>query len=225
MEGEVLHGKPPGGHRRTPRLASLFAVAPLCLVSAPVRAQVRSDVGACASSGFRVRSDTPDPVAATAGGAIYGHVALVPLVRAGGYAGLEQALPNGAERRQYYTVGLDAKVASPWTRAPWRAWAFLGVGAAYVVATRHAATTGASPTGPGPSQSSQVDGALLELPVGVGAGLRFHSAWEIAVVLSLRPALANLGPVTRPSAQRDPQPFAGHEVLAVSLAVGVSFCR
>ena len=217
----------PGGSRCPSRLGAAAALnaAALCLVTPPLRAQLRSDVGAQASAGLRVRSDTPEPLAATVGADVHGHVALVPLVRVGGSAGLEESLPNGAEEREYYTMGLEARVASPWTRAPWHAWAFMGVGAAYVVATRHAAATAVSPTGPGGPQSSQLDGALFEVPIGVGAGLRLHSTWEIDAVLSFRPVIANLGPVSRPSAVPDTQPFAGHEVLAVSLAVGVSFCR
>jgi hypothetical protein len=172
---------------------------------------------------MRLRSDTPKPVAATAGVDIDGHVALVPLVRVGAHAGIEETLPNGSEGRRYYAVGMDAKVASPWTHAPWHVWAFGGLNAAYVVATRHTVTSGASETETGGAQSSWVDGALLELPVGVGAGLRPLAPWEFDAVLSVRTAIASFGPVSRTSPGPDTQPFAGHEVLAVWLTVGVSF--
>jgi hypothetical protein len=149
----------------------------------------------------------------------------VPLVRVGAHAGIEETMPNGSEGRRYYAVGLDAKVASPWTRAPWHVWALVGLNAAYVVATRHTEPSGASETGTSGPQSSEVDGALLELPVGVGAGVRLHAPWEIDAVLSVRTAIASLGPVSRPSPGPDTQPFAGHEVLAVWLTVGLSFWR
>jgi hypothetical protein len=194
------------------------------LISHAASAQVNTDVGANTGLGIRLRTGTPKPVAAIAGIDVRGHVALVPLVRVGVYAGLEGTLPNGSEDRLYYAFGLDAKVASPWTPAPWHTWAFVGVGAAYVVATRHA-VAGSSDTGGSGMQSSQADGALVELPVGVGAGIRVHSTWAIDAVLSARPAIASFGPESRPSPGPDTQPFAGHELLAVWLTVGVSFCR
>jgi hypothetical protein len=141
----------------------------------------------------------------------------------GGYADFEETLPNGSEGRRYYAVGLDARVASPWTHAPWHTWAFVGIAAEYVVATRRAATSSAAQSVNLGSPSSQVEGVLIEIPVGIGAGLRVHDSYELDAVLSARAALANVGPESRPDPRTDTEPFAGHEVLAVWLSVGVSF--
>lgn len=203
---------------------TLFAAATPMFISHATSAQVNTDVGANTGLGIRLRTGTPKPVAAIAGIDLRGHVAWVPLVRVGAFVGLEETLPNGSEGRRYYAFGLDAKVASPWMGAPWHAWAFVGLDAAYVVATRHALTA-TSDTGGSGIPSPQTDGVLVELPIGVGAGIRVHSTWSIEAVLSARPAIASLGPESRPSPLPGTQPFAGHEVLAVWLALGVSFCR
>jgi hypothetical protein len=192
------------------------------LTASSAAAQVHWDIGAGAGGGVRVRSATTTPAAGVASVDVHGHIALIPLVRIGASFEYEDTLnPSGSGERQYYGAAVRAKVSSPWTKAPWRLWAFVGASAAYVAAP-HGADSSAGVGSMG-DRTSAADGGVVELPVGLGAGYRTSRTFELEAIVSARPALTTVGPVYRPPPGAEP--YAGHEALAVLLTVGVSFYR
>ena len=196
------------------RSPSAFAMAAASLFAAPdARAQLHWDVGAQAgvmqrfqtSAGSGAPTPTPGPVAE-----LHGHVAVVPMLRAGPYVAFD-AEPltggGGPPPRTFLEGGLRAKLSPPLLSGPWRMWALLGVGYAWVDWPRHD-EGGASVAG--------LQGTLLDLPLGVGAGYRVrgpHDPWEITAELGARVGLAFFGPLYSEPAR---------DSFALSLSVGVS---
>ena len=84
---------------------------------------------------------------------------------------------DGVADRRIYAGGVRIKVAPPLLPTPWRVWAFLGFGGAYVQMPR-------GPSFPGTSTST------AEVPVGVGLGRRLAGALEIYVELAGRLEIA-----------------------------------
>jgi len=186
-------------------------------------AQVRWDAGAQVGvmqrvvAGSDVGPPGPGPV-----GELHVHVALVPLVRVGPYVAHDIAPEPGAPARETTEGGLRAKLTPPWLSAPWRLWAFAGVGYARVYEPSHHAPAvsfgGGAPvdvTVPG------VGGGLLEVPFGVGLGYRLRRPWELFAELGARVPVIATGDVYAqpPCGCQVPR---GKDAFALSLSVGVS---
>jgi hypothetical protein len=188
------------------RLSSAaFAFAPAAA------AQVHGDVSAEAGATDRIAPGaapgrTPGP-----SGEIHAHVAVYPMLRIGPYAAFDLSPVAGQPDRQIYAGGLRVKVSPPWLAAPWRLWGFLGLGLAYAYTPSTPVFRSASVVTP-------------ELPVGVGLGHRLHGPWDVVAELGVRWDLAGIGGAGSPPppASPLPTPFAGNDLLAVSLSVGVS---
>jgi len=142
----------------------------------------------------------PAPIPGPAG-ELHAHVALVPMVRVGGYLAFDVSPVPGFPVREIAEAGLRAKLSPPLLSGAWRDWLFVGVGYARAFAA-----------GEG--------GGFLDLPVGVGIGYRLRRPWELFAELEGRVGLAFAGPLYDKSA---PGPYEGHDSFALSLCVGVSW--
>jgi hypothetical protein len=197
--------------RRQPAVSS--AVVTLLLSAGNAAAQVHWDVGAQAGVIQRVQtgaaagapSPSPGPV-----GELHGHVAVIPMLRAGPYVAFDVAPltgPGGPPPRSFLEGGLRAKLSPPILSGSWRLWALLGLGYAWVDWPGHE-QAGAPAAG--------LEGTLLDLPFGVGAGYHVRGPrdpWEVTAELGARVGLAFFGPLYSDGAR---------DSFALSLSVGVS---
>jgi hypothetical protein len=152
-----------------------------------------------------------------------GHVALLPLLRVGGYVSQELSPMSGAtSARDLTSLGLRAKLLSPWPRGATRAWLFVGLG--------YAAAYGRSTTAPG--RDATVEGArggFVDVPFGMGGSLRLRKPWELCAELGLRAGLGHTGslydaPGPTLSAVGQPDRNAapsGRETFGIGVTVGV----
>jgi hypothetical protein len=150
------------------------------------------------------------------------------MVRVGAYLAQDVAPVAGAGVRTYWEGGLRAKVTPPLLSAPWRAYAFAGLGYAYTYASSHRAVP---PGGAAEVLFAGVSGGMLDLPVGLGLGARAPGAmraWVVFAELAGRFGVAFYGPMYAagaPSAvagAAGPAPFVGKDSFALSLSVGLS---
>jgi hypothetical protein len=71
--------------------------------------------------------------------------------------------------------------------------------------------------------AGSVDGQFLEVPFGVGLGLRVREPWELSLELGGRVGAAFGGTAYATPLCVCGAPVPGHETFALSLALGVSF--
>jgi hypothetical protein len=197
-------------NRRRERAAKAWMTALVAVVAWPTGAgaQVRWDLGALAGATERVASGSAPARAPGPSGEIHAHIAVYPMLRVGPYAAFDLSPTSGLRARSVYAAGLRVKVTPPWLRAPWRAWAFLGFGGAYAYA-------------PGAHSLEAASTVMPELPVGVGIGRRIRGGWEVCAELGVRWNLGGFAAAARPAPPVEV--FAGNDLLAVSLSVGVNF--
>jgi hypothetical protein len=170
------------------RLA-LLVVGLVPLVPHEARAQVRWD--AEVQGGFDARWLTSR--VAGVGNAdigpeigLSGHIALVPLVRAGLYVEYEEAstIPNVATR-QLFGVGLDGRVYSPWPRGDERLYGRVGIGERFTFAGRSVFPDG--------GVVGSTDGAFTEVPLAIGFTDRFAPSVSITAELGARVGFGFVG--------------------------------
>lgn len=218
---------------------SIAAIALVLLfLPATARAQLRWDAAAEAGVMKRFLAERP-PRGDDAGfgpiGQVTAHVALLPLVRLGGYFGFElSGLGGYAATRTLFGGGLRAKVMSPWPRGDFRAWLFAGFGymAAYAPSYQRPFTIPSGIGGQGTTADATVAGAgggFFEVPLGIGASYKLRGRWSLVSELGMRIGLGHTG-----TAYEDPGPTvsipgqaestalpAGRDRFGTSLVVGV----
>lgn len=217
-------------------LMALLAV--LALLPATAHAQVHWDASAQVGVMKRVLTDRPaggedagfGPV-----GQLTAHVALLPLVRLGGYFGHDISPMGGASSARDLTFGgLRAKIMSPWPRGALRAWLFVGFG--------HAGTYARSTTAPrifpGPTGAASVSsdatvqgagGSFFEVPFGLGASYKLRKPWELCAELGMRTGFGHTGsvyeapgPEVRSAGRAESNALpAGKDRFGIALTVGV----
>ena len=150
---------------------------------------------------------------------LQGHVALLPMVRIGAYFAQDVSPASGAGTRTFWEGGLRAKVTPPLLAAPWRVYAFAGLGYAYAYEASH--------HGPSPSSGGAEPfvggrwGGLLDLPAGLGVGARAwrgglsSRGWVVFAELASRVGLGFYGPMYEHGA-------LGKDSVALTLTVGIS---
>jgi hypothetical protein len=153
----------------------------------------------------------PGPV-----GELHAHLALIPMVRVGAYVAHDISPARGMTAREITAGGLRLKITPPLLPAPWRAWAFAGVGYARAYAPSHRTT--AAPDGFVPGEG----GGFLDVPVGLGAGVRARGRWTVFVELGVRLGLAFTGTMYDAHRCACGTAFEGRDSFAAALAVGVS---
>jgi hypothetical protein len=204
-------------------------------------AQLHFDVGAEAGVSRRFLTDRP-PGGPDAGfGAafeVHGHIAILPLLRAGAYVAHDIAPVPGLAAREITSAGLRVKVVPPLFPAPWRAWVFAGFGYAGVYAPAY--DTVYAPAGdgepPGPVHVAASGGSYFEVPVGLGASYRLRRWVELTAELGARFGFGFRGSVYGEdggraafamdgSGQQERVAKAGDDTASVALSLGVSFDR
>ncbi len=200
----------------------------------PALAQVKWDLAA--EAGVVKRTTTGGSSGASSPGVgpgfqVSGHVALVPMVRVGVYAAMDLAPAAGSGdgeigQRTYWEGGVQVRLVPPLLPAPWRTWAFAGIGFAYTYAQSYELA--------GPQGNVLVDGesgSMLDVPLGLGLAYRLMAPWSFFVQAAARIGAGFYGPmyagapgVSGGSNSSGISPaFAGHDSFALSLTLGVSF--
>jgi hypothetical protein len=198
------------GCRSVVALAAVTALAAgaVLLLSREARAQLRWDVGAHAGVTKRFTGGGDASAPAPGFGPSFGvqaHVALVPMVRLGGYFEGDLSPASPESPRAFWAGGLHARFMPPLLGGPWRTW--LSVGFGYADAYSYERHTG---------------GDLFEVPVGLGLGRKIGGPWVLYAELGPRFCFGALG--TMYAATDDPRaaPFLGKDSFALGASVGLS---
>jgi hypothetical protein len=210
------------------------------LAPARAEAQLHFDVGAEGGVSKRVLTDRP-PGGPDAGfGAafeVHGHIAILPLLRAGLYVAHEVAPVPGLAAREITSAGVRFKVVPPLLRGPWRTWLFAGFGYAGVYAPGYATVypvaAGGAPLAVNVAGSG---GSYFEVPVGLGASYRLRKWVELTGELGARIGFGFHGSVygedggraafaANGSGLQERIREAGNDALGLALMLGVSFDR
>ena len=164
------------------RAGLALAAVPLALVARDAQAQVHADIDAEAGIAAHFLSSRPveghNPDAGPTF-VILGHVAVLPLVRAGLYVAQDLSPLAGADLREFTSGGLSMRLFTPWPQSVLRLWLGVGIGYAGGYAPSYSAATpgGASVAVPG------AWGGHFEVPVGLGASL--HVARRLDLLASV----------------------------------------
>lgn len=194
----------PGSSRSL--FAGLFVLAIALFFSRAASAQLHWDLGAQVgvNKRFLGESRNDGTVFATNAGfgptaQVLGHVALLPLVRVGGYLGYEiSPLTGDAAARDMFGGGLRVKLMSPWPRGDVRFWLFVGFGYQAVHARSYRTNVAAQTLQPSttPSYDISVDGSgghYWELPVGIGVSYKLRKPYQLFAELGARVGFSGQG--------------------------------
>ncbi len=216
--------------------AAAGACAALVSLSPPARGQVNGDVGlsAGAMKRFTTGSEASDPGFGPLI-QLQGHLAVLPMLRVGAYASADVSPMPSYGGRQFYEGGLHLKLTPPIFSAPWKGYLFAGFGVAYAHQDGYLAPGAQLPGGTSTPnvQYGSTDGALFEIPVGVGVAYRLRAPWEVFAELGGRFGVGFVGRMYDPNntatafqASASPSTisgnFTGQDSFALTLTVGVS---
>jgi hypothetical protein len=213
-------------------LASAVALAPT-----EAAAQVHWDASLSAGVAKRFLSDKP----AGGGDAMFGpvldlqaHLALLPLLRVGGYAhGEISDTQSAAPPRDMFAGGVHARVLSPWPHGVWRLWLGLGFGYAAVHAPGYTQTVTLPPdplrpSGPTTATVASSGGGFFDVPLSVGVAWRPRKPWQLFAELGSRFGFAFSGTLYGENGGRatnDPTIVIapeGKDVFALFLTLGAA---
>lgn len=165
---------------------------------------------------------------------VAGHVALLPLLRIGGYFGHEISPIEGDFAARRITFGgLRAKAMLPWVRGTARAWFFAGFGYAGVYApsytTELTIVDGAGSTNRKPGRVQGTGGGYFDVPFGFGASYKLYKPWELFAELGARVGFGHSGSTYEPPGPRVIVPSdatqnaspSGLDRLSLGLTVGI----
>jgi hypothetical protein len=129
-----------------------------------------------------------------------GHLALLPLVHVGGYAGMDiSPMPADVAARNMFFGGLRAKGMLPWIRGSFRTWIFGGFGysAAYApsYSTTFTLTNGSEQPERRPVTVEGGGGTFFEVPFGIGASYKVFAPWELCAELGARAGFGHSGTI------------------------------
>jgi hypothetical protein len=177
--------------------------------SRPAHAQIHWDVGAQAGATRRFTAgadaQAPAPGIGPSFG-LQGHLALVPMVRAGVYLAQDTSPEPPASPRTFWAAGLHARIAPPLLGGAWRTWLSAGIGYAYAY-----------------SIEQHASGGMLDLPVGVAVGRKMGSTWILFAELGARFGLGFQGSMyDHAAAASAGVDYAGQDSFALSASVGLS---
>lgn len=182
-----------------PTAASAVVALVLATSARPAGAQVHWDASVQAGGLKRWLTGRPDGAPdATFGGQaqIAGHVALLPLVRVGGY-GTFDVTGAGDVTRFVYGGGAHAKVFAPLGPGSTRLWLFTGLGLL------------------GVSTTTAAGGRFLEVPLGLGGSRKVWGPHALMAELGVRIGVAHGGSLYD----------RGVDAWAVGLSVGFLYDR
>lgn len=188
--------------RKRALAACIFGAA--TAVAAPASAQLHWDgeVEAGVSKRFLAkRPQGADDAGFGPAVQLAGHVAVIPLIRAGLYAGYEiSPLGGDAAARDMIPFGARVKLMSPFPRGDVRAWLFVGFGYT-LVSARGYDTTLAVPTGIGGATTPQkvsvqtAGGGFFDVPLGLGASYKLFEGWNLVGELGMHLGFGHSGSV------------------------------
>lgn len=181
--------------------------------SAPLHADFGAEFGAIERTRTQAGPSAPTPLPGSVA-EVHGHVALLPMVRAGLYLAYDLGPASSGPLRHLAEAGVRLKVAPPLFRAPWHGWAFAGLG--YGAAVRPSYVARGQPV-------EGAGGGLLDVPVGVGIGVRVRRPLVLFAEVAGRFGLAFTGSLYDASRCSCSATFAGKDSFAASLSVGVSW--
>jgi hypothetical protein len=195
------------------RLGALGGLAALLTLAAerPAQAQLRWDAGVHAGVTKRFTSGGDATAPAPGFGPSFGlqaHVALVPMVRLGGYFEGDVSPASPEAPRAFWAGGLHARFMPPLLGGAWRTWLYAGFGVASAY-----------------SYERHLGGDVLELPVGLGLGRKIGGPWLLYAEVGVRVGLASLGDMYgRPDDAHASAaaPFLGQDSFALGASVGLS---
>jgi len=154
----------------------------------------------------------PGPVAEA-----HAHVALLPMLRAGPYVTHDVSPVDGRPAREMTEAGLRFKVTPPLVRPPWHVWAFAGLGYARTYTPSYV------PSGALPAERiREAEGGILDMPFGVGAGVKLRGPWFLFGELGARIGWVFAGSMYRPAPCPCDAAYLGEDSFAAALTVGVS---
>lgn len=190
----------------TPRLlAPVGAVLVLLGRASAALAQVHWDAGAQVGVMKRFTTggaaDAPSPGFGPAL-ELQGHVALLPMLRLGGYLGTDLSPLDGGDAggpRTFWDGGLHLRLSPPLLPYPWRTWVYAGFGYAFAY-----------------DLGTHLSGGLLEAPVGLGLGRKLTREWTVFTELGARFGFGFYG------GMYDAAGAPGKDPVALSLSVGLS---
>lgn len=138
---------------------------------------------------------------------LQGHVALLPMVRAGLYAEQDVSPASDAGPRMFWAGGVHVRATPPLLPSPWRAWVFAGAGVAYAY-----------------SKAVHAAGALMDVPLGVGLGSKLGGHLLLFGEVGARWGLLFQGAMYdaagAPAAQ-----YLGRDSFALTASLGLSWER
>jgi hypothetical protein len=191
------------GHPRRLAIACGLVVLAVTLFHARrAEAQVHWDIGVQGGVNKRFLSGGPSEAGFGPMAQLQAHVALLPLVRVGGYAGWEHSPLDGDKApRNMFGGGLRVKVMSPWPRGDVRLWLFVGFGFQGVYAQSYRTTvltevTPGSPTSglaPAPALVHGSGGRYFEVPFGIGVSYKLRKPFELFGELGSKVGFASSG--------------------------------
>lgn len=207
----------------------------MLLVPTEAYAQLHWDVGGEAGVMKRFLTSRDTGQADAGFGPVFqlqGHVAILPLLRAGAYLAHDISPVTGIAARQITSAGIHLRLSSPWPRDPWRSWVYAGIGYAGVYAPSYRTTLhlSADPSQPGTDANVQgAGGGFLEVPLGLGVAYRLRRPWELMAELGTRIGFAFSGsvyssgalafPVGNPTQQIVP---SGNDSVSLLLSLGIN---
>jgi hypothetical protein len=182
-------------HSHSPRLLfAMLTCAPALAAFGAARsasAQVHWDASAQVGVAKRFLTSSVEQPSFGPAVSLAGHVALLPLVRVGAYVAHDISPVEVGPARRLYAVGLRGKVQAPWSTERIHGWGFVGLGYVGVYAPSTRATVVSPPVGPLSSSGGTLDlsvpgagGYFLEVPVGLGLGVRLRKPWELVFELT-----------------------------------------
>lgn len=216
-------------------LASAAAAGAGLLVSTEVSAQVHADASAQVgvSKHFLTSAYSQPTFGPTA--TVAAHVALIPLLRLGAYAMADLVPVDSEPVRRYYGAGLRAKLQAPWLFGRVHMWGFAGIGYVGVYGPSESRTLSVQrvgdlqgePTGPTQFSVGGSGGHYLEVPFGVGLGVRLRKPWELVFELGGRVGFGFAGSLydgrdaVSPTASPEVVAPVGNDTISTFLTVGI----
>jgi hypothetical protein len=215
----------------------LGVLCALLFVTSTASAQVHGDASAQVGVMKRFASDrvVQNDVGFGPTAQLTAHLALIPLVYVGGYAGADTNVTgtDSFPQRNIFWGGARAKGMIPFVRGAARLWLFAGFGYAGVYQYARLPRLGGAFTDD-PATLPRVQGAnggFFEVPFGVGASYKLRKPWHLTAELGARAVFGHSGaaydgaPIVY---QRSPSPQApqrfpapGIDRFALGLSVGV----
>jgi hypothetical protein len=212
--------------RRTRSISCLAFCAPVVAVPHVAAAQVRWDVGLQAGAIQRIPTDAGSAARLPAPGPVaeaHGHVAMVPMVRVGGYVSEDLSEVAGRPPRHFTEAGFRIKVTPPVLSSPWRVWVFAGLGYAASYQPSYRSSPSEPPASGASARVAGATGDILDLPFGAGIGVRLRRPGVFTVELMGRAGLAFTGAMYDPGrCGCTPASYLGRDSFAVALSVGVT---